>query len=84
MLMRVCYDVILGLTTAHWSPTRINEVLVPAQKGLTQCDLPGPELPIVRTAQPLYFLLELRYKEGYFGHHSMVKIIARLVVIITG
>ena len=33
-----------GLTTAHWSLTWMNEQLVPAQKGLTQCYLPvtGP------------------------------------------
>ena len=51
--MRVCYDVILGLTSADWSLTRINELLVPAQKGRTQCDLPAPELSNVHSAQPL-------------------------------
>ena len=52
MLIRVCYDVILGLTTPHWPWTCMNELLVTAHKGLTQWDLPGPELPNVRTAQP--------------------------------
>ena len=66
MLTRVCYDVILGLTTAHWSLTRINELLVPAEKGLLQCDLPVPALPNVHGAQPLNSILEFRYMEGYF------------------
>ena len=46
MLMRVCYDVILGLTMPDWSLTRINELLVPAQtQGLTQWDLPASDYP---------------------------------------
>ena len=52
MLMRVYYDVILGLTTPDMLWPRINELLVPAQKGLTQCNLPASEPPNVRTAQP--------------------------------
>ena len=66
MLMRVCYDVILGLTMPDWSLTRINELLVPAQKGLTQWDLLAPELPNVHGAQTLNSILEIRYMEGYF------------------
>ena len=72
MLMRVCY-VILGLTTADWSLTRINELLVPAQKGLTQWDLLEPELPNVHGAQPLNSTLEFQYMEGYFEVQNMVK-----------
>ena len=60
MLMRVCYDAIFGLTTGDWSLTRINELLVPAQKGLLQCDLPVPALPNVHGAQPLNSILEFR------------------------
>ena len=55
MLIRVCYDVILGLTTPDWPWTHMNELLVPAQKGLTQYDLRVTGPPNVRTAQPLYF-----------------------------
>ena len=70
--MRVCYDVILGLTTGDWSLTRINEQLVPAQKGLLQCDLPVPELPNVHGAQP-HSTFEFQYMEGYFEVQNMVK-----------
>ena len=42
MLMRVYNDVTLGLTTAHWLETCMNELLVPHKKGLTQWDLPEP------------------------------------------
>ena len=73
MLMRVCYDVILGLTNADWSLTRINELLVPAQKGLTQWDLLEPELPNVHGAQPLNSTLEFQYMEGNFEVQNMVK-----------
>ena len=73
MLIRGCYDVFLELTTAHWSLTRINELLVPGQKGLLQCDLPVPELPNVHGAQPLNSTLEFRYMEGYFRLQNMVK-----------
>ena len=66
MLIRVCYDVILGLTTPHWPWTCMNELLVTAHKGLTQWDLPGPELPNVHGAQTLNSILEFRYMEGYF------------------
>ena len=55
MLMRVCYDVTLGLTTANWFWPCINELLVRAQKGLTQWDLPAPEPPNVWTAQSVSF-----------------------------
>ena len=34
MLMRVCYDVISGLTTADWSLTRVNELLVLHKRAL--------------------------------------------------
>ena len=50
MLIRGCYDVILGLTMPHWLWTCMNELLVPAQKGLIQWDLPAPELPNVHGA----------------------------------
>ena len=73
MLIRGYNDVKLGLTIAHWPWTCMNELLVTAQKGLLQCDLPVPELPNVHGAQPLNSILEFRYMEGYFGVQNMVK-----------
>ena len=73
MSIRGYNDVKLGLTTAHWSLTWMNEQLVPAQKGLTQCELPVQELPNVHGAQPLNSTLEFRYMEGYFGVLNMVQ-----------
>ena len=73
MLMRLYNDVKVGLSTPDWFWTCINELLVPAQKGLTQCDLPVSELPDVHGAQPLNSTLEFQYMEGYFGVQNMVK-----------
>ena len=73
MLIREYSDVILELTTSDWLWTWMNELLVPAQKGLLQCDLPAPLLPNVHGAQPLNSTLEFRYIEGYFGVQNMVK-----------
>ena len=66
MLIREYHDVILGLTTAHWPRACMNELLVPAQKGLTLWDLPVPELSNVHGAQPLNSTLEFWYMERYF------------------
>ena len=38
-------DVILGLTSPDWPWSHMDELLVPTQKGLTQWNLPAPELP---------------------------------------
>ena len=65
MLIRVCYDVILGLTMPDWSLPRINELLVPAQKGLTQWDLSAPELPNVHGAHPGKCSVNFQYIEQY-------------------
>ena len=73
MLIRGYNDVKLGLTTPHWPWTCMNELLVTAQKGLTQWDLPAPVIPNVHGAQPLNSTLEFRYMEGYFGVQNMVK-----------
>ena len=73
MLMRVCNDVTLGLTTAHWFWPCMNELMVPAQKGLTQWDLLVPGPPYVHTAPPLKSTLEFWYMKGYFGVQNMVK-----------
>ena len=64
MLIRVCYDVILGLTTPHWPWTCMNELLVTAEvphtvgPAGTGASL-GPAN--VRGAQSLYLSLEFRY-----------------------
>ena len=59
MLMRVYNDVTLGLTTAHWLETCMNELLVPHRKGLTQWDVPEPGPANVHTAQTLYFCVRI-------------------------
>ena len=61
MLIRGCYDVILGLTPPDWFWLRMNELLVTAQKGLYSV-WPAN----VHGAQPLNSTLEIRYMEGYF------------------
>ena len=66
MLIRGYNDVILGLTTSDWPWTCMNDLLVTAQKGLLQCDLPVPALPNVHGAQPLNSTLEFWYMEEYF------------------
>ena len=71
--MRVCYDVTLGLTTSDWFWPCMNELLVPAQKGLTQWDLLEPEQPNVHGVQPLNSTPEFQYMEGYFEVQNMVK-----------
>ena len=52
MVIRVYNDVILGLTSPDWPWSHMNELLVPAQKALTQCDLPASGPANVWTAQP--------------------------------
>ena len=66
MLIRGYNDIKLGSTTADWSLTRIIELLVPAQKGLTQFYLAAQELSNVHSALALNSALEFRYMEGYF------------------
>ena len=73
MLIRWYNDVILGLTPPDWFWLYINELLVPAQKGITQWDLTASELPNVHGAQPLNSTLEFQYMEGYFEVQNMVK-----------
>ena len=65
MLIRGYNDVKLGLTTAHWSLTWMNEQLVPAQKGLTQCNLPASEPANVHTAHPGKYSVNFQYIEQY-------------------
>ena len=71
MLIKGYNEVKLGLTTAHWSLTWMNEQLVPAQKGLTQCYLPVTGPANIHGA--LNSTVEFRYMEGYLLVHSMVK-----------
>ena len=73
MLIREYNDVILGLTSPDWPWSHMNELLVPAQKGLKQWNLPAPELPNVHGAQPLNSTLEFWYMKGYFEVQNMVK-----------
>ena len=72
-VMRVCNDVTLGLTTADWFWPRINELLVTAQKGLTQWDLPAPGPPNVWTAQSVSFSENFQCNEAYLEGHSLKK-----------
>ena len=65
MLIRGYNDVTLGLTTADWFWPCINELLVPAQKGLTQCDLPASEPANVHTAHPRKYSVNFQYIEQY-------------------
>ena len=65
MLMRLYTDVKLGLSTPDWFWTCINELLVPAQKGLTQWDLPAPGPANVHTAHPGKYSVNFQYIEQY-------------------
>ena len=76
------YDVTLaslGLTTAHWPWTCMNELLVPAQKGLLQCELPVPELPNVHGVQPLNSTLE--FHGEILERLDLVVIMSSLIVL---
>ena len=74
MLIRGYNDVILGLTPPHWFWLCINELLVPAQKGLTQCDLPAPGPPNGWTAQSVSFSVNFQCNEAYLEGHSLKKL----------
>ena len=76
MLMRVYYDVILGLTTADWFWPCINELLVTAQKGLAQWDLPVPDPPNVWTAQPVNISVNFQCNEEYMEGHTLMKLLS--------
>ena len=73
MLIREYNDVILGLTSPDWPWSHMNELLVPAQKALTQCDLPASGPANIWTAQLEIYSVYLQCNEEYLEGYPLMK-----------
>ena len=51
----------------------MNEPLVPAQKGFTQCDLPASEPANVHTAHPGKYSVNFQYIEQYLAVYPFME-----------